>query len=752
MSIFAGEETMTIELDRRSLISINEVPQKASTDRITLRRGSHDHEWWVGFTVGASVPSSSSSTQGAAESGSAIAPEYGSFRQFLQKLRRPFDDDPLFSFLLGLIAALPLLLCLRILTKEAAEEEILALGVQPGFRDELAGSIKTLLLFHVFLYSLPAFGGLSYSMKILTDLANSVESILPGPIFENSITFRGIPYRLAPAFLGVLVPSMLACRSRSLEDRPRRMIFAITGKVSIAFLLLVSLALFAGIAQGALEQGPENYRLAYIFCAVLIPLFLSVRALHRLLSGCRAPLSTALAFLVVVLACGFFQGTAPLEKAERDWSEYAQGGMAICLGLSMIVSIASVGFFAARAAFPGKKASRRASLGLYALAALVVFPFGSVIDKERSISVDIEIMNAAWRLDSLVLMLWIACAMWIVYRGGSSSQRIGALVRSIGLLGASAILFSPRVTWLFIPVNFLLGYGLLLRLTRPASYWGTLEPLFEPVVERRPELLAGIIEVNAVETAYDGYRKTMLGKVASGDLGIEDCRTRIDAYRGEIGKLNDSYSIGGRSYVDIALEFGPHGSAWENAAHGVKWAVAFAIPWIAVTLREWLSDPLSPWANPFLDLFVETALLLAKWAALGFAFGFFYPYILGKNGLRKGLCLFAVVLLSSLPILSISNTSAAEWQASLFWIMQMFVECMLLGLVSFDYMILRLGRYDWRMLFEVHDLSSIGVTVTSIAAAIGVAVTTLLSSQAASLVATALQLFIPQAPVDIPKK
>ena len=101
--------------------------------------------------------------------------------------------------------------------------------------------------------------------------------------------------------------------------------------------------------------------------------------------------------------------------------------------------------------------------------------------------------------------------------------------------------------------------------------------------------------------------------------------------------------------------------------------------------------------------------------------------------MQKGFGLFLATFLPLLPLQVLRNSSPADWQATLFLGAQIFIQCMLLGLLAFDYVTLRQGRYDWQILFEVHGLTFIGLSVSSILAAVGAAATALLTSQATTL-------------------
>ena len=79
---------------------------------------------------------------------------------------------------------------------------------------------------------------------------------------------------------------------------------------------------------------------------------------------------------------------------------------------------------------------------------------------------------------------------------------------------------------------------------------------------------------------------------------------------------------------------------------------------------------------------------------------------------------------------------------------EILVHCMLLGLVAFDYWTLRQEKRDWQALFEVHSLTSLGISVSTILAAIGTAIVALMTSQTTSLISASLKFLLPQAPID----
>jgi hypothetical protein len=381
---------------------------------------------------------------------------------------------------------------------------------------------------------------------------------------------------------------------------------------------------------------------------------------------------------------------------------------------------------------------------------LLVVPMRALVSATDHFAHSTDVVFLAHHLDNLILYLWLAGMVWLLYQSGNFGQRINAFTRSAGILAAASLMFTPTGPWLYLPVTFLTGWFLLSRFVRPAGYWQELQPLFKRVFTERLDLLDQIVDLGTARSTYRDLRKNLRARLASGDMTFEAYDAQLEERRRELDELRHRAVVEGRPVKEVALAFGPYQSAWENGVHGARFALLLASPWIVLFLHDFFSDPLSGQTYPVWEFVIALLRVTCQWAVLGFVFGYFYPYLWGKSGLQKGLGLFALSVVPGLPMMILFNTTTGAWQASLFWTLQIFVLCILLGLVAFDYTILRQGYYDWQILFEVHGLTSVGVSVSSILVAIGAAVTTLMTSQTTSLIAMALKFLFPQVPFDLP--
>jgi hypothetical protein len=309
-----------------------------------------------------------------------------------------------------------------------------------------------------------------------------------------------------------------------------------------------------------------------------------------------------------------------------------------------------------------------------------------------------------------------------------------------------AAVFYPSTThWLFIPLTFLIGYRLLRRYLQPAESWKELEPLYAPVFGNRIAFLEQIVHMNTGERGYQNLHKTLSAKLGSGDITYAKFVEETEARRKELDESYKTAQLNGKPIKDVALTFGPKETAWENGKHGAYWALLFSLPWMAIWLFNFMSGEAARSSYPLWAFFSDLLNLLTSWVGIGFLFGYFYPFLSGKNGLDKGIRLWLVIVLPALPLALIGNSSLTAWQGFLFWVLQVFIHCMLLGLIAFDYMTLRQGYRDWQMLFELHGIPSVGVSVSTILIAAGTAITTLLQSQTQEIIKTALTFILPNA-------
>jgi hypothetical protein len=191
---------------------------------------------------------------------------------------------------------------------------------------------------------------------------------------------------------------------------------------------------------------------------------------------------------------------------------------------------------------------------------------------------------------------------------------------------------------------------------------------------------------------------------------------------------------------DYVLALGPGDSAWRNGLRVALYSILFSIPWCLLYLRDLVRAQVTSESYLLLDLFNAIVYFLLAWLSYGFIFGYFYPYIRGKNGMRKGAVMFLTIVLPDLVWTAlVRTTDGPNWISFGFWTLQIFIQMMLLGLIAGDYSILRSNGFMWGHLMDFYRLRFLSAWASSVVLAIAAAASTLITSGATEILTSALK-------------
>jgi len=480
--------------------------------------------------------------------------------------------------------------------------------------------------------------------------------------------------------------------------------------------------------------------------ALLLVLRWSLGVLLRAVTGERHPLLAwaGAAFLALGVLYRLSIGFHPAATASQAavWVIYA-----VLLGIFLLWNFARYVFsFYQRMGWPWKPsgtARRWLFLAAVILAVPARFVFGTTPAAER------EFLDLAFYLDDLLIFVWVAGILFLLYEDGKADLKLEPSTRLYGPLALSALLFNPLARWFYIPITFLVGWAALRWLLASGREWGSIEDQFKQMSRVRSRLIAHGSLVRILDQTYLQYRKDRIEKLAKGELKPRKFKTDLNTWekdqktasRSPIAKLDQELS-------KHPLAFGPKATAWQNGLHGAKWAALLALPWFTIYIFDFLQGTSFSSSYPLLDFLIDLLIIFGRWASIGFVLGYFFPYLRGDSGLEKGLWLSFAVIVTSLPLYFLFNESAAEWQVALFWTLQVLIECILLGLIAFDYTTVREERRGFQLLLELHGMRSLSLWAATLIAAIGTSAVTLLSSQAVTLIGLTLKTFLPDAPTD----
>jgi hypothetical protein len=348
----------------------------------------------------------------------------------------------------------------------------------------------------------------------------------------------------------------------------------------------------------------------------------------------------------------------------------------------------------------------------------------------------------AWAIRTvltLVLVVWWAGVLVYCRERGVQPSVNRAVIQVLMIAGAS-ILFPVKPEWLGLPVKFFLGFIALRWVCQGNPRWLLASPSeTQSLTQDLAKRLRALSEARSLESAYRTFRRTQVVDLAKNATDLDEFRSKDNRWRETlIRSREESGSISDQR--EALFAFGPEPSAWENGVRAAKISLLVAAPWIAIGLKERL-DETGGMLWPLWDVGFGLLQVLATWGGIGFLFGYLFPYLRGRSGLEKALW-FVGALLSPLVIFQVLRLQGATSSgAFLFWAVQLFIHCMILGLFAFDFSVLkRADQRDWRGVFEVHGLPALGASLSSILLALGTAAVTLLSAQASEVVTEALKL------------
>ncbi len=152
-----------------------------------------------------------------------------------------------------------------------------------------------------------------------------------------------------------------------------------------------------------------------------------------------------------------------------------------------------------------------------------------------------------------------------------------------------------------------------------------------------------------------------------------------------------------------------------------------------------------------LDFLGFTAWILLIWPALGWAMGYFLPFIRGRNGINKSLCVF-LTLGASLPM-NLLWLDGHEWKITAIYYLELFAFLVIIGVIIGDLVALAAADMSPLAWVQVHNWRFLVTWSTAVLAAIGTVTVTFLSTAATDLGQQATTAVIGQtapAPTSVP--
>jgi len=353
---------------------------------------------------------------------------------------------------------------------------------------------------------------------------------------------------------------------------------------------------------------------------------------------------------------------------------------------------------------------------------------------------NVHVMSLGYILRNLLLLgvIWSLVSFLRDKASDALWLHLPESTRRAGILLAMVSFYSPTTRWNYIPVTFLVGFLMLDKWLLPSRRFD--KSLFVEIRGKLPDLIRKVIRFNDEEKTLTSLNKELLSKVAKGDMSHEDYDQKFQAQSNVVETLKADLTIQGRFAKEVILAFGPTDSAWQNGKKAAQYGIWFALPWTILFLRDIVRGSAYQDGYLILDVVAWILAFMLPWVSYGFVFGYFYPYIKGKNGVKKAVSLFLTIVLPQLVWTVLARTLDSEyWFSFGFWVLQVFVHTMLLGLVAGDYETFRKAGYRWKHLLEIHRLGALSAWASSIVIAIGAAVGALITSGATQVFVSVLK-------------
>jgi hypothetical protein len=287
-------------------------------------------------------------------------------------------------------------------------------------------------------------------------------------------------------------------------------------------------------------------------------------------------------------------------------------------------------------------------------------------------------------------------------------------------------------TWLYLPVTPLLGL-LVLTWALPARQ-ATLDHTLEPGEAIRMTLRAWR---NA--DFADSQRQQLLGNADDVRKGLLSTEPSASGYRtfftlaraqNRLADRRDTWQRTARAHLREAFD---HQGEPPDPAAGRRGAIAGALLGLAPAVMLFLKTRPAPgWSGyPVLDFLGFTAWIVLIWPALGWAMGYFLPFIRGRNGTTKALCVYIAVG-ASLPM-NLLWLDGSEWRITAIYYLAAFAFLVLVGVIIGDLIALISAGLSPLAWVQVHNWRFLITWSTAVIAAIGTATATYLSTAATDL-------------------
>ena len=349
--------------------------------------------------------------------------------------------------------------------------------------------------------------------------------------------------------------------------------------------------------------------------------------------------------------------------------------------------------------------------------------------------------------DDLRQMLVYALALGVILYMRREAQRHPSPIVSedwlrIGVFFFATFLVNSATSLLFVPIPFIVG--LLV-----ARFWlfkplGEVAPLADVATLRHTDmrrLIERVIQSAEARTRFAAIRKKLEIKLQAAELAPADYDKQLGLYQDYLSAhLEAGEAAPGVKARDAVFALG-HDARWTNVKVAVAAGALLAAAPVAVGLYQYLPSNQVRYPYPLLAILLFLIEVSVSWLLYAFFLGYYYAHIRGTSGLAKGVNLWIALMIPFTTYRVLSGQSLTDMWPFFLWSGQVFLFCTVLGLVAFDYRVLRTNGFRARDLVPVHNFFALSAYGSTVAAALASALVAVLTNRVPDLVKFVLQTF-----------
>jgi hypothetical protein len=382
---------------------------------------------------------------------------------------------------------------------------------------------------------------------------------------------------------------------------------------------------------------------------------------------------------------------------------------------------------------PLSRSSGRARVLAVLVAVLFALPLPAALPMEQGAGVQ---WFYAWAVPMAVATaLPLVAAVGVVNLGRvlltrRSGPRSPATLRLVTIALGALLLFSPTALVHYVPLSYLTGLALLWMFALPARQ--THQEVLGSVPDQDlAELMNRLVTAREAESGAARLRKGLDSELEKGAITWADREARLGAVRAVATQERSAAPTGGLTLDAAVLGTFPL-DAWGWVKRGALVGAVAGAPWMLLSIPGLLAFVELRGYAPLLAV-LTAAVELLRWPAIGVVYALGYPLLRGGTGMAKAATLFVTLAVPSAVSLLLAEGDGGAWRSLLYLVSQLFIHCMILGVVAEGAVLRRAGR-PLSDLTALHNLRAVITWVSGLVAALAAAASTALVTGVTTLV------------------